>query len=741
MGWPNSGDPNASNNYGYTFAPDYIPEAGDPKKDLYSKGVMPTPGPPTDWSGMTIQMMVPMLNALHEGQYTGAATIWNNIVSQLTDMNTTMGNAGNTMMPGWDPTKSDAATAFYQQLGASLYSYQSWILFATQNKTALEGVATAITQAKKDMGPIYKNFLSEYNTNVSKANYYDTAAGQSEIMKLGVAEAAGGGMPDVSTDDFKKPYLQAAQAAISKYSDQARAVMQTLAGAYSQNWGALNEGITFQGPKTSVNPLDGLINKVNQNINAQNAAAKAAMQAAATQAAALQAAAQQKAAAAQAAANKKMAAAKAAAAAAQKKAQEQMAAQQKAAQTAAQAAQQKAQAQQAAAQKQLTAQQAAAAAQQQALAQQAAGRAALATAQQKAQAEQTAAEQQLAQQQKQLGNPQQIAVDGPGAAGLVPMRPGALGLTGAGTPGLNGNGRPGSAGLGDPEAINANGAGSAGLSGGRPNLGGLGRSGLTSGQQAGFSGRPPSNPGLRGRGGMGMGEEGHPPMGRKQGGDGTGGKGDGKEAARTLRPESEDYLMAGAPNSTAPPSGRLDGRFAFGAGTDGGPVVPPQAGLPGRLGGMPEMPGSPRGNRQLSREELAGRRQQRPGESLVEESEDLMAPPLLGRPNLSGRVGLPEFEWDQEIAGAEMGAESEMLGTRGPAAQPATPAEMPERLAGRGKGKERKDEEREQEQQQPSLVEASEELWTVATPEHIETPTEKKVEQERGQVLGGGTAA
>lgn len=722
-----NGGPNASNNYGYQYLPSIVPEASDPKKDLYSKGQMPQPGPPTDWSGMTIEMMVPMLNALHEGQYTGTATVWNNIVSLLTDMNTTMGNAGNTLMPGWDPTTSDAAAAFFHQLGASLYSYQNWILFATQNKTALENVATAITQAKKDMGPIYKNFLNEYNYNVNKANYYDTAAGQEELMKLGAAEAAGGGIPDVSTSDWKKPYLQAAQAAMDKYSAQARAVMKTLATAYSTNWGALNEGTVFQGPKTSVNPMDSLMNKFKQNMNAQASAASAAASAAAASAAG-----------AQAAAARKMAAAQSAAAAAQ----QQAAAKAAALKTAQAAAQRQAQAKLTTAQQQMTA--AKQAANQKLLAQQTAARTALAAANKKAQAQEQAAQQEMAQQGKSLGSPQDIAVNGPGNAGLAPE--GVAGLPGARLPGgLSGGGGNSGLGLGNPENIDTTGAGAGAGLAGRPNLGGAGRPNLGSmarsalGGGGGMGGRGPGNPGLRGRG-MGMGEEGHPPAGRRGAAAGKDGK--EQQAPPTFRAASEDYLMSGAPNSTAPPTGRLDGRFGATAGAEAGPVTPPRAGLPGRLGGAPEMPGAPRGNRQLSKEELAGRRQRRGAKSLVEESEELLAPELLVRPNLTGRVGLPEFEWDQEVAGAEMGAESEMLGTRGPAAKPVTPAELPERLAGRGRRDEaRKDEAAEAQEQPASLVEASQELWTVATPERIDTPTEQKVEQERGQVLGGGSAA
>jgi hypothetical protein len=130
-------------------------------------------------------------------------------------------------------------------------------------------------------------------------------------------------------------------------------------------------------------------------------------------------------------------------------------------------------------------------------------------------------------------------------------------------------------------------------------------------------------------------------------------------------------------------------------------------------------------------EDLAGRRQRGIDDEL---NEDLMAPPLLVRPDLTGRKGIPMIDWEQ-VAGPEMGAERTMLGSRGAPAAPSRPG-MADRLAGRRKD----DKQKEREQTRPERTEdaaaAGDELWTVARPETIEAPTETKVDEQRGKALG-----
>src|SRR5262249_50233245 len=208
--------------------------------------------------------MVRLLAVQHDGHLHGAALAWDKMIGLLNHLKDSLSGAGTTLESGWDPAKSDAAANFFQHLGASTWSLDEWITLATQNKQAVEAVATAIGTARTKMAAIYKNYLSEWNYNINKANYYATPAGQAELYKLGMQEAAAGGIPDVSVKDWQAPYVKAAQAARQKYTDQAKQVMSDLGDAYLSHWAALNEGRKFQGPTNAVNPLSALLDKLNQ---------------------------------------------------------------------------------------------------------------------------------------------------------------------------------------------------------------------------------------------------------------------------------------------------------------------------------------------------------------------------------------------------------------------------------------------------------------------------------------------
>jgi hypothetical protein len=170
------------------------------------------------------------------------------------------------------------------------------------------------------------------------------------------------------------------------------------------------------------------------------------------------------------------------------------------------------------------------------------------------------------------------------------------------------------------------------------------------------------------------------------------------------RPEREDYL---ADTPLAP--GAMAARLAAG----GPPVEPPTrmpaASLPGRSG-RPS-----RGEPTLRPQDLAGRRR------TVDDGEnELMPSPSMLRPDLTGRRGGPI---DLGLAGADVGANAALLGTRGVPAEVPAPAFPADATA-----------------PAPGDAGPDSELWNVAMPEPIETPVERKPADPRasGQALGTG---
>jgi hypothetical protein len=339
-----------------------------------------------------------------------------------------------------------------------------------------------------------------------------------------------------------------------------------------------------------------------------------------------------------------------------------------------------------------------------------------------------------------------IQVGQPGPSGALP--PGMLptfalptSLTGLAATGPGAAGLKGPAGLGNfdlnPErsGLNRNLLGRSNLSGagGMPGM-------------PGGAGRGMGNPGLRGRLGApgGPGAPGNPGSRSPLGGRRDDDRDKGRTAGFT-RPESEEYLAdlpTGPGQMTARLAGTSMGEDALtpppGAGMPGRPGMAGRPAIPGQRGpgqggpgqpGFPGQPGMPGGGRPVKPEDLAGRRQRTAD---AEANEDLMAPPPLLRPDLTGRKGLPVIDWDQ-VAGAEMGAERAMLGSRG--APAATGPGMAERLTGRRKDKEKAQTRPEQERTEDATT-AGDELWTVATPETIGAPTETKVDDQRGKALG-----
>lgn len=262
-------------------------------------------------------------------------------------------------------------------------------------------------------------------------------------------------------------------------------------------------------------------------------------------------------------------------------------------------------------------------------------------------------------------------------------------------------------------------------------------------------GRPQGTSGLRGRlgGPNGEGERanGRAPLGGR-GENRRPGIGSPGERRAGVPAESEEYL---GETPTAPEllEGRLGNTEMPGAAS----VVPPRPSIPGRAGGPgipgargpggrgPMMPGAPRGTRSLQSQELAGRRK-RMSDAQAEADEELMTPPVLMQPDLTGRNGMPEIDWEK--VGSTVGAESEMLGSRGAAARTPIVPGMAERLAARNRkadpARNRRSEQKKDADQPESAVEAVEELWAVQTPEVIDTPTEHKVEHQPGRVLGTG---
>jgi hypothetical protein len=647
MGGPADGD------FGYHHQ--HIKDSGD----LYSTGKYTGAVSFTDWSSSTIEQMVAQMSQLHDGQYTAAAQQWTRIAGQLTQLRSSLTGAGNALLPQWDPAGSDAAAVFFDRVGASSWSLDQWITTATSNAATLNLMAKDLTAARQKLQVVYQNFLAEWNQNVNKANYYATPEGMSELMKLGLQEGAGGGIPDVSVQDWQRPLFKAADAARKKYTAQAGEVMTSLGKTYRENSGGLLEGDPFQGPTAAVNPLAALGQRIKAGGGGRlpgggNAAAR------------LRGAAQQKA-----AAQRELAAEQ------RLLAQQQLAAEQKAA-----AAQQLA-AQQLAAQ-QLTAQQLSAqrlAAQRLAAAQQTAAQqlSAQQLAAQQLSVQQLAAQQlaaqQLAMQQlsaqqlaaQQLSAAQQLAAQQLAALPAGPAAGGATAAAAALTPSeAAAFGAPRSLGQsGIPGGLGGAGAGPL-LEGARRTTaagGGFGSAGELRGRLGGASGSGSAG-GLPGGGGQ-------PLSGRRGRGENTDRAADSSTA---VRPEREDYLAdlptvaaqptsrlmsGGFPGATAPPPPSLTSRDREASGSAGtgrrtGPAGGGPQGRPGRQPG-----------------DLGGRRRNdRKAEASRADEDDLLAV-APAPPDLTGRHGLPAV--DLAALAATVEAVTALPGSR-PAPAPVAPA-------------------------------------------------------------------
>jgi hypothetical protein len=672
-------DPYGSdNNFGYVYTPglieEYSHQSQDPAKAFYSGTMSPDQRIPTftttDFSRTTTTEIATLIYRQHDGPYRQASLTWYRICLYLGGIKAKLNEEGGKLANGWDPAKNDAAANFFHFVGASTWSIDEWITFAIQNRDATLNVANAINKARTEMATLWSGYLKDY---VGLYNNPSTVPVTGNIYEGTPIGPDGQPMSDDQVQKIK-----------NKYDDRARGIIKELADTYAGNWFALNEGHKFQGPTNAVSPGKAIENRKDDlmaNLTPKLPGGGTLPSGVSPQ-------------------------------------------------------------QIAAIQAQLD--------QQLALQKQA-----MEDALHQAQLEEQARLADLQQQQQQALNQiptfAPIPVGQPGPSGVLP--PGALPTFGLGQ--LPGGAGPATAGLRGPGGL-----GNFDLSGEEANLtrnnnGLLGRSGLPgAGGMPGMPGGPGAgrgfgNPGLRGR----MGGPGQPGMPGGPGSRGLGGRRDREgdrdpgRAAGFVRPESEEYLadtptapgqlaarMAGdlSTDGLTPPPGGLPGAgVPGGLGGPGRPGIPAQRGGPGTPGfpGQPGVPGSGGRGRPMKPEDLAGRRQREIDSEL---DEDLMAPPLLLRPDLTGRKGIPVIDWDQ-VAGAEMGAERAMLGSRGAPAAPSQPG-MADRLSGRRKDKEREQTRPEQERTEDAAAEN--ELWTVERPETIEAPTETKVDDQRGKTLG-----
>jgi chemotaxis protein histidine kinase CheA len=709
----------AGNDFGYFDptqhgAPSYSSYNNDWTKNTYSGAGIP-PLNTTNWDdeNLTIDMLMSWIASESDGTMYGASRMWTALSTYIKDYRDShLIPQANMLKAAWDPSISKASATFLENVGKSKNSIDEWVTWFDQNASATKSVADQIKQTRSEMQTLYQQYKKDYGAEVKLANEDANTSG----FELVLAEMGGFDKEQAAQDHAKN------LADITKnYSKQAREKMKVLASSYTSNWGALNEGQKYKGPTNSVNPATVLMSMIQDLFNQQKAAAASAAAAAA--------AAQKKMAAAQAAAQKQMAAQQAAM---KKKMQEAQAAAQKQMEQL-QAAQQQMQQLQQQEQQKLLAQQKLLQQQQQEAQQQ------MQAAQQLAQNKMIAAQQAFNQQQAAAQQAMQQHAFPPLAA--LPGAAGPNGLVGTPTSTFNG--------LGTPRTTFPTGGMPEGTSGsplaGRPNLNGLSGGGSGMGM-----GRPPGsqsmNPGLRGRlgaGGEPEGGGGRPPLGGRRGEQDGKKPGEQPPAQSNFRPESEEYL-AGTSLTPNQMTARLAGQPSF---SDAATGIPPRPSMPGRMGGAggpggprgPQQPGAPRGNRRLTKEELGGRRK-RMADAEEEELELLAPPRMADRPDLNGRNSMPEVDWEDFGAPAEMGAEREMLGTR---AAPPEPGRVPGQPGTTGLGGRRKDEDAEkqkkeqQEQAEAATVEAAgEELWTVDQPKTIEAPVEKKVEQEQRNVLG-----
>lgn len=773
-------DPNFNGTNNYGWQPVHDPTGGTGKPDFYSKvdlgdakaseGLIPKTGPgdypggdlyAEGYDGSTAQndihMIMDAIERESEATLNTMAGLWdkfnqhlgetrNRIVQKTDALATGSGN-----WAGWSPTKSVAAETFMTNIGKGTFSLDEWITMGQQNADALRAVANQVVTSKKAMKTRYQKWVADHNSMAATVKADKEAVDKDN--KPGVvgwlSRHTGISWADSNTfKNFERQMWEIDRDAARDLQNE----LKKVGSAYMQAWGATNEGSKYAGPTQAVNPMVAYTKRMTALAEQAMAAARAReQQMAAAQRRQIQQQ-QQEMRRRQQEMQRKIQ-------------QQQQQEQQKINQEKQQLQQQQQQMQrQIAQEKKLLQQQEQKILQQQKqleqrIAQQTAAARQALEAQSALAAQRAAMQSRMAAAQRQVANEEaSLSQRMNGLTGNINNRLAQLGENGltGGSNGISPNMR-GINGTPVNEMTEMGGAGRPNMSSlaGRNGMSGLrGMAGMGEEGGGGMGGRP-MNPGMRGRGGMPgaeEGEEGSPGSRAPMGGRGDKKLGaDGQPAAHTVSmPESEEHLgLDHLPTAPKLLAGRLDPEQV--AQTEISAVRPTMSGRlggpggPGSPGGMrgPGMPGAPRGNRRLSPEELAGRRK-KAFERAAEEDE-LMATPTLLVPDLTGRNGMPEIDWEQVREGG-LGVDEEMLGARGKAAAPAPEVADPAaRLARR-----RKDRASEEEKKKQELVastsaaeDTATELWGVETPEVINAapaPAEERDEVEerkkRGQVLG-----
>ncbi|TQS43810.1 WXG100 family type VII secretion target [Cryptosporangium phraense] len=240
------------NYYGYTWEPGSVRVA---ENDTYiPEGRYPTPRA-TDWGDTDniahIRALWPMIAGLDPEKIAKLAQSWRTLSTQLTAAKNGLSRHGGKLAPEWT---GEAASAFLERVGGSLYSLDQWIEAATKNAATIDRLASDIRTTKPKVEKLYKDWLAESKTekakrDADKKSFIQPNDKDDWIGFLGKHHIIPGSLGDKAYAATRDSISQ--EEIDQKYTRQALPLVQGLANHFT---GAASTGVSlpgkFKGPTT-----------------------------------------------------------------------------------------------------------------------------------------------------------------------------------------------------------------------------------------------------------------------------------------------------------------------------------------------------------------------------------------------------------------------------------------------------------------------------------------------------------
>ncbi|MFI5955628.1 hypothetical protein [Cryptosporangium sp. NPDC051539] len=240
------------NYYGYTWEPGSVRVA---EHDTYVPEGRYASLNATNWGDTDniahIRALWPMIAGLDPEKIAKLAQSWRTLSTQLTAAKNNLSRHGGRLAPEWT---GDAANAFLERVGGSLYSLDQWIEAATKNAATIDRIANDIRTTKPKVQKLYNDWLAESKTEKAKRDADKTSSNQSQdsndiIGFLGKHHVIPGSLGDKAYKWARDAVPQ--EEIDQKYTQQALPMVKNLANHFTS---AASTGVSlpgkFKGPTT-----------------------------------------------------------------------------------------------------------------------------------------------------------------------------------------------------------------------------------------------------------------------------------------------------------------------------------------------------------------------------------------------------------------------------------------------------------------------------------------------------------